>query len=383
MSPALPGPAARIARGVANRVAGARAELRVRRQRLHDYTPVPVLRTPRTEVRAASVPAVDAHNHLGRWLTGGRTWMAPDVGALLAAMDELGVAATVNLDGRWDAELEANLDRYDRAHPGRFATFCHVDWSLLTDPRGPERMVGQLRRSADAGARGVKVWKDLGLHVRDAAGDLVAPDDPRLHDVWETAAELGLPVLVHVADPVAFWRPVDRCNERFEELTRHPDWHHGSRPVPGHGALLDSFEALVAAHRGTTFVGAHVASSAEDLGRAGAMLDRHPNLVVDLSAREAELGRQPRATAAFLARHSERVLWGTDSFPLDPQQFRTWFRLLETADEHFPYGSGPVPEQGRWNVYGVDLDEPVLRAVYAGNARRVVPGLSPPPEGTS
>lgn len=364
----------RVARGLTRRARELRNEARVRRQRLHDYAPVPELVVATTEVGRARVPAVDVHNHLGRWLNADDRWMIGDVGALVAAMDELGVETIVNLDGRWGAELDANLDRYDRAHPGRFATFCHLDWSLLAHPGSSARLVDQLKRSADAGAAGIKVWKDLGLDVRNASGALVQPDDPQLGDVWETAADLDLPVLIHVADPVAFWRPIDRHNERFEELARHPDWHYGSRPVPSHEELLCSLERLLAAHPRTTFIGAHLACCAENLSRVSRMLADHPNLVVDLSAREAELGRQPRTARAFLVQHADRVLWGTDAFPFTAGRYRTWFRLLESADEHFPYSEGP-PEQGRWAISGLDLPDGVLQALYADNARRVVPAL--------
>jgi Amidohydrolase len=364
----------RVVNGVKRRLAAGYREVLLRRQRLHSYAPRSALRLPETAVPAARVAAVDIHNHLGRWLNGGRTWMAPDVGALLAAMDELNVTAMVNLDGRWDAELEANLDRYDRRHPGRFLTFCQLDWSLLTDPGFPELLPKALRRAADTGAGGLKVWKDLGLAVRDRQGQLVRPDDPRLHDVWETAAELDLPVLIHTADPVAFWDPVDCINERFEELVRHPEWHHAGGPP--HSELIDSLEQLVAAHPRTTFIAAHLANSAEDLDRVVNLLDRYPNLYVDTSAREAELGRQPRAARRLLTGYADRVLWGTDSFPVRPHQYRAWFRMLETADEYFPYGGEEVPDQGRWAVYGLDLDEPALRALYADNARRIVPGLA-------
>ena len=302
--------------------------------------------------------------------------MAPDVGALLAAMDELRVATIVNLDGRWGAELTANLDRYDRAHPGRFATFCHLDWSVLAAGSSPDLLVRQLTRAADEGACGIKVWKDLGLTVQDADGRLVQLDDDRLSDVWDAAGELGLPVLVHAADPIAFWAPVDRHNERFEELASHPDWHHGSRAVPSHDQLVSSLTRLAAAHPRTTVIAAHLASCAEDLPRVARMLADHPNIVVDLSAREAELGRQPRAARAFVTAHADRVLWGTDAFPVEPARYRTWFRLLESADEYFPYSTAAVPPQGRWTISGLDLPPETLAGVYADNARRVIPALA-------
>ena len=173
---------------------------------------------------------------------------------------------------------------------------------------------------------------------------------------------------------MAFWEPVDRRNERFEELTRYPEWHHAGGPP--HGELIDSLERLVARHPRTTFIAAHLASLAEDLDRVATLLDRYPNLYVDTSAREAELGRQPRAARGLLTRYPERILWGTDSFPIRVPQYQAWFRLLESADEYFPYAGEAIPDQGRWAVYGLDLDEPVLEALYAGNARRIVPGLA-------
>jgi predicted TIM-barrel fold metal-dependent hydrolase len=344
--------------------------------KLRDARPVPAVRLPVTRVGRSAVPAIDAHNHLGRWLShwvrGDDDWVVQDVGALLAVMDEVNVRAIVNLDGRWGAELEANLDRYDRAHPGRFATLCHADWDLLPDAGA---IVRSLEASRDAGAQGLKVWKDLGLGVRDAAGAYVLPDDPRLHDVWAAAGELGLPVLIHTADPLAFWDPVDGRNERVEELSAHPEWAFHDARFPRWERLLDALEAIVAAHPTTTFVAAHVASASEDLARVDRMLAAHPNLVVDISARIGELGRQPRATAGLIARHPDRVLFGTDAFPPDRATYELHWRFLETADEHFAYTADPEDPwpQGRWRISGLDLPAEQLAAVYAGNAARIFP----------
>jgi amidohydrolase family protein len=347
---------------------------------LDAYRPEPALRVPRTRVEHPSLPVIDAHNHLGRWLSSwaGREgqWMVEDVGALLALMDAWRIEAIVNLDGRWGAELEANLDRYDRAHPGRFATFCHVDWSLLaTDPAGaPERLAAQVRAGAGTGARGLKVWKDLGLAVRDDRGALVLPDDPRIAGVFAAAGEAGLPVLIHTADPVAFWAPLDDRNERIEELAAHPDWWFGHGGVPSYDALAEAFVALVAAHPATTFIGAHVCSCAEDLGRVATWLRELPNLHLDISARLGELGRQPRAAARLVADFPDRVLFGTDVFPPTAAAYEVHVRALETADEHFAYGHDPGdPEpQGRWRISGLALPPDLLARVYTGNARRLI-----------
>lgn len=347
---------------------------RLQLPRLHRYTPRPMLVTEAHRPDRPAHPAVDAHNHLGRWLTGGDRWMVPDVGELVALMDRLDLRTIVNLDGRWGDELRANLDRYDRAHPGRFVTFCHVDWAEARRPGFGARLEASLRASVAEGAAGLKVWKDLGLSVRDHRGQLLRHDDPELAELWSAAGTLGIPVLIHVGDPAAFFEPVDRHNERLEELLAHPNLRLHGRGVPPLRELLDRFEAVVAAHPDTTFIAAHL-GTAEDLGWVRRMLTSYPNLCVDVAARIAELGRQPRATAALVRDHADRVLFGSDIFPPRPDPYRIWFRFLETADEHFDYSEAPVPPHGRWRISGLELPDDVLRRVYADNARRVIPAL--------
>jgi len=318
------------------------------------------------------VPAVDAHAHLGRWRTGGR-WAAPDVVALIDLMDACNVAAVVNLDGCWGGELDANLNRYDRRYPGRFATFCHVDWAALAEPKPQARLAASLERSVSAGACGLKVWKDLGLHVRDGGGLLVLPDDRRLDPLWDKAAELGVPVVMHTADPLAFFDPPDRHNERLEELLAHPDWSFADPAFPPFTRLIEALEAAVAAHPATTFIGAHAGCYAERLAWVSRMLDTYPNFHIDIGARIAELGRQPRATAALVLSHPDRVLFGTDRIPPDRPTYEIYFRFLETADECFPYSPKDPPPNGRWPISGVDLPAEVLAAVYGENCRRLLP----------
>lgn len=326
------------------------------------------------DVPRARFPVVDAHNHLGRWLTGDGGWAAADVGALLADMDSCNIESVVNLDGRWGDELEANLDRYDRAHPGRFATFCHLDWSALSEPGWPAQLADRLRAAASAGARGVKVWKNLGLQLRDERDELLLPDDERLAPVWEVAAELGLPVVIHVADPVAFFDPVDGRNERLEELLVNPEWSFADDRFPRFERLIDALEAVVASHATTTFIGAHVGCFAEDLAWVGRMLSTYPNFHVDIAARIAELGRQPRAARRLLVDHADRVLFGLDLFPPDPAEYAIHFRFLETEDECFDYSTQDVPPEGRWTISGLGLPDEVLRKVYGANARRLIAG---------
>jgi predicted TIM-barrel fold metal-dependent hydrolase len=353
--------------------------------RLQDWRPVSKLVVAAHHVDRARFPAIDAHNHLGRWLSpwlGAEptAWTVPDVAELLALMDGCNLRAIVNLDGRWEDELEANLDRYDRAHPGRFATFCHVDWpAAVAAGNVGAAAAASLRQSVAAGARGLKVWKDLGLHLQDDRGELILPGDDRLRPVWETAAELGVPVFIHTADPVAFFDPVDERNERYEQLHAHPEWSFADPTFPRFHELMDSFEALVAANPDSTFVGLHVGGYAENLSWVDRMLSTYPNLFVDIAARVAELGRQPRATRDLILRHPDRILFGVDEFPPARENYAIYFRFLETADEHFPHTTEDVPLMGRWAISGVDLPDDVLPRVYLDNALRVVPGLSASP----
>jgi predicted TIM-barrel fold metal-dependent hydrolase len=346
--------------------------------RLKQYDPVSNLVTEENRVRSAAFPVIEVHTHLGTWLTPDGTWMAPDVQRLLATMDELNLFMLVNLDGRWGEELEANLDRYDRAYPGRFTTFCQLDLDVLDGRGGPDDLVRSLEQSAAAGAKGLKIWKNLGL-MATVSGRRILPDDPLLAPVWEAAGALGLPVLTHVADPVAFFQPIDRTNERLEELLAHPSISLSSHGPAVRQQIMTSFEAMIAQHPATQFIGAHVGCFAENLGWVSRMLDDYPNFWIDTAAR-ADLGRQPRAAARLMERHQDRILFGADVFPIDPEVYRVYFRLFETEDEYFRYRPDPGPsnEQGRWNVYGLGLAPEVLQKLYNLNAARLL-SCDPPP----
>jgi predicted TIM-barrel fold metal-dependent hydrolase len=343
--------------------------------RLNRYEPETTLRVPTHPIEAARFPAIDVHNHLGRWLHRRGEWMEPDVGLLMSYLDACNIHGIVNLDGRWGSELDANLDRYDRAFPGRIATFCHLDWNRLPDRDGIAYLLRSLEQSADRGACGIKVWKDLGRKVKDSRGELVLPDYPKLAPLWEKAAELKLPVLIHIGDPPAFFRPVDRHNERLEELHRHPSSSWRRKGLPDYERLLAALESVVGRHPETTWVAAHMASCCEDLDRLRTMLAEHPNLNVDTAARLGDLGRQPRAASRLFADYPDRILFGTDVFPVRPNEIRRYLRFFETDDECFPYSTGAVPPAGRWHISALALEDNVLKAVYSGNARRLIPQL--------
>ena len=338
---------------------------------LEDFRPRPALMTPTTLVNRPRFPVIDTHNHLGEEFGGG--WIHRPVSELLDVLDEAGVRLYIDLDGGWGEQiLQAHIDHLGPAIPDRFRVFGGVDWAAWHEhsERFGEWAASRLRLQARRGAAGLKIWKAFGLHVHDHKGQLVAVDDPRLDALWATAGELRLPVIIHVADPVEFFDPLDETNERWEELQAHPDWHFPSPPFPRFISILTGMANLIQRHPETVFIGAHVGCYAENLVWVGTLLDRCPNFYVDISARIGELGRQPYTARKFFLDYADRILFGLDFGP-DLDVYRLQYRFLETADEYFNYNTTEVPTQGRWYVYGLYLPDEVLEKVYYRNAQRI------------
>jgi predicted TIM-barrel fold metal-dependent hydrolase len=354
------------------------------------YEPRSMLRVPETAVPRARYPVIDIHTHLtfrteraaGVPAGDAVTVLAP-ASELLSVMDRRNVQMMVNLTGGTGTGLAQSVREFQSAHPGRFLTFTEPAYDRATDPAYPKAQADAIARAHEAGARGLKVLKTLGLYLRERItdGPLVAIDDPRFDPMWEACAGLRMPVAIHIADPVAFFLPIDRFNERFEELNAHPDWSFQGRDFPAFTALLDARNRLFARHPRTTFVALHLGHHAEDLAEVAASLDRHPNMHVELGARIGELGRQPRAARRFFDRYQDRILFGTDAVPRGddtPQQvfgdalYQIYCRFLETEDEYFDYAPARVPPQGRWRIYGLALPDGILKKVYRDNAARLL-----------
>ncbi len=356
---------------------------------LSEFQPRSMLRVPETSVPRARYPAIDIHTHL--------TFRARDSGVprsddvrvlapaseLLPVMDRRNLRTMVNLTGGTGGGLTRSVREFQTAHPGRFLTFTEPLYDRASEPEYSRLQADELSRAHEAGARGLKVLKTLGLYLRDgdSGGPLVRIDDPRFDPMWEACAALNMPVAIHIADPEAFFLPIDRFNERFEELNAHPDWSFHGRDFPPFADLLAARNRVFTRHPRTTFLALHVGHHAEDLGEVSASLDRHPNMHVELGARIGELGRQPRTARRFFDRYQDRILFGTDAVPHGvetPQQvfgdalYEIYFRFLETEDEYFDYAPAPVPPQGRWRIYGVGLPDGILKKVYSENAVRML-----------
>ena len=339
---------------------------------LEEFRPRPMLVTKQTLIDKPRYPVIDVHNHLGDDFAGG--WTHRPLNELIANLDEANVKVYVDLDGGWGEDiLYAHLKHFKEGAPERFQIFGGVDWSKWQElgDAFPDWAAERLRVQKERGAEGLKIWKPFGLHVKDHHDKLVSVDDERLTPIWETAGELDLPVLIHVADPVAFFDPIDETNERWEEIGAHPDWAFTSPLFPSFMEIMNEFKNLVTRHRSTTFIGAHVGCYGENLGWVGQMLDDCPNYYIDISARLGELGRQPYTARKFFIQYQDRILFGSDMSP-DLDAYRLCFRFLETDDEYFNYNTSEMPGQGRWYVHGLYLPDDVLKKIYHENAMKVL-----------
>ncbi len=333
---------------------------------LRDFHPQSMMHARVHKVERARFPVIDVHNHIND-AEGIDEHVPPQ--RVIEAMDAANVRTVVILTGRWGEQLQRVIDEMVKPYPGRFMVFTQVDWSKINDPDFSQEMVRQLDDAVRRGARGLKVLKDFGLQVRDkSSGKLVAVDDPRLDPVWEECGRLGIPVAIHVTDPEAFFHPTDATNERYEELSEHPDWSFYDHDFPSKESILAARDRMFAKHPHTTFIALHVANWPENLDYVSALLDRLPNVMTEFGAREAELGRQPRRAREFFVKYQDRIMFGTDS-PPNVDTYQNHFRWLETGDEYFHYAG--YPGQGRWEIYGMELPPEVLEKVYHLNAERI------------
>ena len=339
----------------------------IRQLQLKDWQPQSMLTTDQTHVRYAKYPVVDVHNHLASGRAAER---------FLSEMNAAGVYCVVNLDGGTSPEeVKGVIANLEGAHPGRFLTYALVDWKGLDEPGWSERAAAKLAACFEAGAKGLKVHKSLGLGVRHTDGTLLAVDDPLLDPVWETCAKYHRPVMIHVSDPAAFFTPLDANNERWHELNANPGWLFYGDRWPSREELLAQRNRAIAKHPKTTFICAHMANNPENLAAVAECLDRYPNMVADIDARISELGRQPYTARKFLIKYQDRVMFGTDTTPTDREAYRIYYRFLETEDEYFDSSKSHHP-QGFWQIYGVHLPDKVLRKIYYENALKYVYGLS-------
>ncbi len=330
-----------------------------------DYKPASQLVVPQHPTPRAKFPVIDIHSHH-------RTPIAPErLAQVVKDMDALNLRVLVNLSGGWGEKLREGLAVLrDSPHADRMVLFANVDFSQPVGPGFGKRAAAQLEADIQAGALGLKIFKELGLRVLKADGTRLHLDDPELDPIWETCARLGVPVLIHTAEPAPFFDPIDFRNERWLEQALFPDRRYQDPKFPRFEELIAERDRMFERHPKTTFIGAHMLYHSNDLARLGRLLDRLPNVYPEMAAVLAEYGRQPRTAHDFFVKYQDRVLFGKDSF--QPDEFPYYWRTLETADEYFDYYRD---YHAFWKLYGLALPDEVLKKLYYKNALKLVKGL--------
>lgn len=355
---------------------------------LEQFQPRSMLHVQETRVERAAYPVIDMHTHIthaGGLQGPGTIRFAASPEECLAVMDRKNIRTLVDLTGGYGENLQQAIDKLQTAHPGRFLVFTEPAWSKAADPDYSRQQADLMEDAHRRGAKGLKVLKTLGLYLREnvTTGKLIRIDDRRFDTMWETVGSLQMPVAIHSSDPEAFFLPIDRFNERWEELHAHPDWSFYGKDFPSNRELQEARRNVMRRHPRTQFICLHVADS-EDLAYVSECLDAHPNMHVEIAARIGELGRQPRAASQFIDKYQDRIMFGTDAVPggrdtpqqvFNDQLYEIYYRFLETKDEYFDYAPAPTPPQGRWKIYGIGLSDQVLRKLYFENASRLL-GLS-------
>ncbi|MDR2895016.1 MAG: amidohydrolase [Alistipes sp.] len=331
--------------------------------RLVDWQPVSQLVTSETKVMKPKFPVIDIHNHL-RDLSQTQYY--------LDQMDEAGVWICIGLDGMSQGDFyREHLAASQAVSAERFHVYFSPDFSRIDEPNFGVNEARRLEEAVRMGVRGVKIFKSLGLEYKDKTGNYVKVDDPRIDPIWAKCGELGIPVMIHVTDPAAFHAgPVDRYNERYDELAGNPEWSFYGGDFYSKEEILEQRNRVIARHPNTIFIGAHVGTQPENLGAVSMLLEQYPNFYIDINARISELGRQPYTARKFMIQYQDRILFGTDT-PPNAESYRVYYRFFETDDEYFD----PTPAhklQGRWMIYGLYLPDEVLEKLYNKNALKIM-----------
>jgi predicted TIM-barrel fold metal-dependent hydrolase len=333
---------------------------------IREYKPRSTLVVPEHLVPRAKFPVVDVHGHPPS-LTG--PGVVNEIGD---SMSPLNLQVMVNANSTPSAQLSSSLAAITASrYKGRMVMFTGLDLRNV-GPGSGQKIAAQLEADVKAGALGVgEIMKSFGLTIKKADGTRLTLDDPELDPVWEKAAQLNVPIFIHVADPAEFFQPLDYKNERWLELSLYRDRRYQDRArFPSFEELMTERDHLIARHPRTTWILAHLGWHANDLARLGRMFDANPKLYAEVGAVLYDIGRQPRMAHEFFVKYQDRILFGKDSY--QPDEYPYYWRVFETNDEYFDYYRD---YHAFWKLYGIGLPDPVLKKLYYQNALRLIPGI--------
>ena len=334
---------------------------------IEEYSPKSTLIVPETSIKRAKFPFIDVHNHQF-------DMPLKDLSKLTAEMDSLNMAFMINLSGFRGLYLQQSLKNVKENAPTRFGLFVNIDFETIDEADFATEQVALIDQAVQDGVMGLKVYKSLGLTDRDKNGTRIAVNDPRLDPIWKACGDNNIPVLIHSGEPASFWHPKDKFNERWLELRQKPNRYRDPETNPSFEEVLAEQHDIFRKHPNTTFINAHLGWMGNDLDRLGAHLDTYPNVVTEIGAVLAELGRQPKRARQFFIDYQDRILFGKDSYRVS--EYYTYFRVLETDDEYFDYYR---KRHAHWKMYGLALPDSILKKLYYKNALRLFPKIDRTP----
>jgi len=338
---------------------------------IEEYSPKSTLVVPENIITRSKYPFVDVHNHI---------WNMPikDLSDMVEEMDEMNMGFIINLSGSGigtqalrNEYFSKSISNIKENFPDRFGLFVNVDFERIDEEGFSQMNVDMIKDAVSRGAIGLKIYKSLGLTSKDSMGNRISINDPRLDPIWNVCGELGVPVLIHSGEPASFWKPKDKYNERWLELRQKPGRYRDPLTNPSFDEVLAEQHDIFKKHRNTTFINAHLGWMGNNLSRLGKHLDEYPNVVTEIAAVIAELGRQPIFARKFFIDYQDRILFGKDTYNV--KEYHLYFRVLETSDEHFDYFR---KRHAHWRMYGLNLPDDVLKKVYYKNALKLFPNIS-------
>ncbi|MGE0128369.1 MAG: amidohydrolase family protein [Blastocatellales bacterium] len=329
-----------------------------------EYEPKSTMVVPEHKVPRAKFPMIDIHSHHSR--------LTPEyVDKLIREMDSINLRVIVNLSGGTGERLKQTVTAMKGRYPDRFVVFANLSFDDLNESDFGKRAAARLEEDVKNGAQGLKVFKSFGMDMKYKSGERVKVDDPNFDPIWEMCGRLKIPVLIHIAEPSAFFDPIDKSNERWLELKQFPRRARPPERYPAFETLMTERNHMLAKHPKTTFILAHMGYHGNDLARLGKLFDTYPNAYVDIAAVLAEFGRQPYFARDFFIKYQDRVLFGKDIY--EPSEYTYYFRVMETRDDYIEYYRR---RHAFWRLYGLYLPDEVLKKVYYQNALKLVPGMN-------
>ena len=342
---------------------------------IEEYSPISTLVVPQNPKTRSKFPFIDVHSH---------HWNMPimNLDNLIEEMDSLNMKYQINLSGSglavfsgkqdlMDLNLSKSINNVKKNYPERFGVFVNLDLSKIGRKDFKLNTEKYLLNASKIGATGLKIYKNLGLNLKDGEGNRVKVDDDRLQFIWEKCAELNLPVLIHSGEPIAFFQNIDKYNERWLHAKQRPSSFRPSEKYPSFEIVMSEQYNMFKKNPKTTFINAHMGWYGNNLSKLDQQLIDLPNVYVEFGAVINELGRQPVSARKFFIKHQDRILFGKDNY--NKEEYYLYFQVLETSDEYIEYFR---KRHGLWRLYGLNLPDSVLKKVYHQNALKIFPSIN-------